>query len=531
MPSRQEVLRELASRGDEMSPAEQEQFNEILQAMPPPSVEDRSLPPKTLGGFASNILPSAGRLATDIGSAIAHPVETAKGVAGLLTRPPMAGPRAGELNPQQEALIEFVRGRYGSPEALGATVYNDPVGFLADVSSVLSGGAGVLKGAASIAPKIGGVSRAAGIASKAARATDPVGTVVRGGVKVAKIPLNIGFKFTGAAIGAATGSGTEAVRIAVVKNTKRFQAAMRGQRSILQVADDVRDAVQELRRKRGAVYREQLKKLKSSKAKIDLAPVRAKIDAKLADFRVKRVKSKSKKAQKQFDFSSSAIGDKAQREIARAVDLIDNWEDTSVLGVDALKRRLGDFYSDSGQSRAFVASLEKEVRKTLDGVPGYKKMTSQYAAATGVIDLFDKELSLSQQAGTTVRKLSNALNQNNNFRQVLLEALDDASGTGLIEEIAGSTFQSIAPRGIMRPLIGGSLIYSIGTGALESIPAVTLTSPRAMGELLTAISAVRRGAATIGRTIPGYPGALAYRPLTIDLEDPETKESVLRLPR
>jgi hypothetical protein len=533
-----------------MSPEQLERF-QVLSAssgqIPDLSLASGPAEERSVGGFIGNIGSSGVRMASDIGTAAAHPIQTLQGIGGLLHVPGLGDREAAEgWSPEQIALADFFKKRYGGKEEIIRTLYEDPVGFAADLSAVLSGGAGALRGGAA-ATKVAGATRvaeklgrAAEVTSKTARAIDPVRQAVRGGAIVAKQPLKVGIKYTGAAIGAATGAGTEAVRLAVVKNTERFRAAMRGQRSLLEIVDDVRNSVNDLRRVRGEKYRAALREFEGATTPLSLTAVKEAIDGRLLDFRVRRTALPKKGSKgplgqplditldevKQLDFSASAVGEAAQKEIAAAVNLVENWTDTSVLGLDALKRRLGDFYSDSSQARAFIASLEKEVANTLNKVPGYNKMTRSYAAATEVIELIDKEMSLSQNPGASVRKITNALNQNNNYRQVLLEALDEASGTGLLDEVAGSAFESIAPRGIMRPLAGGSLIYSVGTGTLEALPALALTSPRGMGELLTAISAVRRGAATIGRAIPGQPNALAYRPLTIDLVNPETEEAV-----
>ncbi len=527
-------LKSLRERWDELSPDQKQRVEAVSRQLQDELAqyiegerqsEAAPLPPRTLGDFATRTaLPSGGRYVSEFIEALTSPAQTLRGVKGLVTPsvervesgedPGPAGLRVSP-SPEQAALAERLKERYGSLEALGTTAYEDPVGFLGDLSSLLGLGTGALKVGASVAPKIGGLGRAASVAGKAARLTDPLYLPAKGAMKVGRLVVGPPAKIGAAAIGAGTGAGTEAVIVAT-KSGKKFRDVMRGKVSVIEVAEDVRKAVGELRRKRAAAYQKALKEVKKVDTKIDLDPIKGSIDSELEKFRVNRVDG-------ELDFNVSAITDTGQKEIARAVQLLENWPDKSVLGVDALKRRLADMRlnSNSGQVRAFIAPLERAVRKSLDTIPGYKKMTREYRIATEVIETIDREFSLSQKPGTTIRSLSNALNQNNEYRQILLKTLDEMGETQLVEEVAGLAFRSTAPRGIMRPLAAGTLVYGIGKGNLEALRGLTLTLPRFMGEVLYGISGVRRGLASVGRAIPGYPGAIAYRPLTIDLEPEE----------
>ena len=58
----------------------------------------------------------------------------------------------------RDTLIEMVKGRYGSPAKVADTLYTDPVGAAADLSTGLSGGSGLLGGCLR-GPKAGDNSR------------------------------------------------------------------------------------------------------------------------------------------------------------------------------------------------------------------------------------------------------------------------------------------------------------------------------------------------------------------------------------
>jgi hypothetical protein len=151
--------------------------------------------------------------------AVAHPIDTAKGVLDL---------GAGALqNALPKALVDFVnksetpealaagkkaievanavggeyKTKYGSIEALTNTLYTDPVGAVADLSLLFTGGGGALRAGANVAEKAG-VSAAAlnapravaGALQKGGAVIDPTRPVVYG----ASLPFRLAAKGTGA---------------------------------------------------------------------------------------------------------------------------------------------------------------------------------------------------------------------------------------------------------------------------------------------------------------------------------------------
>ena len=98
----------------------------------------------------SNIPGSALQLGKDIVTPFIHPVDTGKAVYGLgrgLLEKLEPGVQENEKYP--DAVMDALKGRYGSVDAAKQTAMKDPVGMLSDVA----GGAGFL-------PKIGKVARA-----------------------------------------------------------------------------------------------------------------------------------------------------------------------------------------------------------------------------------------------------------------------------------------------------------------------------------------------------------------------------------
>lgn len=168
-------------------------------------VEKLTEPPKeerSLSGFLGNVANSGGRFLRDTATGL---WDTAKFAADVMPGAPVGRQmaRAGQLRtaltsaPQiASAAGSALKNRYGGVEQIKNTLYTDPVGVMADVSTVLQ--------PAAWAAKAGGLAKTAAGLSKAANVTNPM-----------------------TAIGGATQAATWPVARAVVRGTLRAPAAVR----------------------------------------------------------------------------------------------------------------------------------------------------------------------------------------------------------------------------------------------------------------------------------------------------------------
>lgn len=125
----------------------------------------------SLGETVKNIPGSAGRFLGGIAGAVTHPVRTVKALAGVgagAVEKLIPGEQAEEK--YIDGLVDVYKQRYGGLDETLKTIENDPIGVLADLSTVLTGGA-------AIAGKIGSVSKL-GTASKVAGTTSAIGEAV-----------------------------------------------------------------------------------------------------------------------------------------------------------------------------------------------------------------------------------------------------------------------------------------------------------------------------------------------------------------
>jgi len=141
---------------------------------------------KTATDAVSNIIPSTVGLVKNVASAAMHPIDTASSIVdvaagGLQNALPKGvvdyintkfpSESAEEARAKADAVGKFYVDRYGSVEGFKKALGKDPAGVMADVATVLSGGA-VLASKA-------GLTRTGEMLSSASKAVDPLYQTVR----------------------------------------------------------------------------------------------------------------------------------------------------------------------------------------------------------------------------------------------------------------------------------------------------------------------------------------------------------------
>ena len=144
---------------------------------------------------------------------------------------------------------------------------------------------------------------------------------------------------------------------------------------------------------RSAIYQSQLKEIDKIKGNIDPKS----IEIKLADLSKQyRITFKVNKNGKMIvDTSKAAMGKAGRNDIKEVIKDIGEWDDFTPSGLDALKRRVDDFYSDSSQARGFVTAIKNTIKDTIvKNVPEYAEMTKGYAGKILKVNLTNKEISI-----------------------------------------------------------------------------------------------------------------------------------------
>jgi hypothetical protein len=486
---------------------------DAVAAAPSPQPTDAPVEGRSVGGFLHNAVDSGVKLVGDIGTAIAHPLQTAEAVgktvvgaaqkgAVALGAPAPAERGLDDYRGNADALLGHMKQRYGGWDNAKKTAYEDPIGFALDLSAVLSGG-----GAAAGRLGLRTVGRAL---TAAGEIVDPIRAVTKGAT--AAVGAAAGNRVTGAVLGKTTGVGTNAVETAA-KAGDSFTKGMRGETTIEDVVGDVKQAAQDLADRRASEYQAQLAKLPPTT--VTTRPLIAELRQQIANFggTVKAVQ-KGGKIEYVVDFSGANAKLADAKEIATVQDVIDDVARNAASGasdaraLDAMKIRLGQRLGAGKFADKIITATQDAARRTLEqSVPGYADMTKDYAEASQLLDKVTSEFSTKGGAakeGASVRKLTMALNQNNEFRRALIDILDNELGTHIRESLAGVNMSAIAPRGIMGPLAGGIVAVKAASNP-AALFALSLTSPRFVGEALRAISKARRAA----RAMPAVAPAVA----------------------
>ena len=435
------------------------------------------------GELGSNIPGSALQTAENLVAPILHPIETAKSMVSLGSSV-LGKLGITEADPEAaEAVGKYLADRYGGINEVMTTLRDDPVGLLADVSIVFTGGGAL----AARAPGV--VGKAGQVISRAGRAADPVQLAIKAGKPVASFVA----RAPSEAPGMTTGTGGRSVREAFgagVEGGARgdaFLRHMRGEAPIEEVVRFAKQAVEQMRRQRQAQYQS------------GMGPVRQ--DPTVLSFRnieraLRDVRNRGKYKGVVIDESAAGTWDEINK-VVKEWKMLDPAQYHTAEGLDALKRRIGDIqatipYDQRPALSAATAVYNAVKNEIAKQAPAYAKTMSDYEQASELINDIERTLSIpSGKRGnidTSVRKLQSILrnNVNTNYgrRMELAQELESAGATELLPALAGQMMSSPTPRNLAAQTTAGTagvMGYTFGASP-AALLAAPLFSPRAVGE-------------------------------------------------
>lgn len=157
-------------------------------------------PAPSIGGFAGNVVKSGANLLGNIGDALLHPIQTVENIGSTAVGGLQElGGQTNSNTAEFDALKNYFGSRYGSVNDLGNTLYSDPVGFLADLSTAFGGAAGAagIGGKLADVADLGDLSKAAiPETEEAAGVAAQAGTGVAGGLQTASNALGKAAEYT-----------------------------------------------------------------------------------------------------------------------------------------------------------------------------------------------------------------------------------------------------------------------------------------------------------------------------------------------
>lgn len=305
-------------------------------------------------------------------------------------------------------------------------------------------------------------------------------------------------------LGRLSGTGAAAVEEAVksgmtptkgmnpLKSSTTYDKALRGKTTGEDIVESARTALGRLKDKRTSDYQAQLQTVAQNSQPIDLRPVKNEVVGLMQKYNVKIDPATGK-----IDTSRIAMGKAGRDDIKDIIEEVSAWGaqqgDNTALGLDTLKRRLDDFYSDSSQARQFVTQIRNKVKDTIvANVPQYDDMTKGYTEATKIIKDVEAGLMLRKQgmsgrivADQTLRRLMSSMKDNFALRKELVDVLGEEGGEDLAQAVAGYVQSSVVPVGLAGTgpaLLGSAALAKYFDPAFASL--LVASSPRVQGEFL-----------------------------------------------
>lgn len=439
-----------------------------------PAKASKDIPLSSVPLTAVTNIPSSGyEFGKNLIQPIMHPIETGKNLLGILKGAVGAGDNSDsqKWDAVKQAIIE----RYGGYENIKRTIANDPVGSLADVSTILTGGG-------TLVSKVPQISKLGTIAKTVGNTIEPL--------SLASKPIEYAGKGAGTILsgtaGFTTGAGGESVRQAFRAGKEKIPAFKEAMgEPVVNLQTNAKSALQTIKDGMKRDYVDRLDKLKTNTTQLDINPVKANLGQLQKDYNITR------NSKGEFDFSRSTLDRNSYTDVENIIKTVEDWGnapgDLTPRGMDILKRKLDDFYSENKNSRGFVTSLKNTVKDTIGGqVPEYKTMLGNYEKTSSQIDEIEKALSLGKKSGadTAIRKLLTSLKENNEFRGTLIKQLDEANGGSLSSQLAAHNLKSWTPTSFMGKAVDiaaiSGLMYALspklGVG-------VAMASPKVVGEL------------------------------------------------
>lgn len=489
----------------------------------PKSLRWRDVPEEA----ARNIIPSAVGVVKDLAQVVMHPIQTAKGIgdigAGVLQymddakvrRPHYWEDMAEDINrgrkwakaplvtPEQlqaqyakkrrntaqaDAVGKFLADRYGGMEQLKTTLARDPVGFLADASTVLTGGGA----AAARAPGL--IGKAGRIAKVAGETVDPLAVMGR--------TANLGAKGAGLVASEAVGfgrAGGEAVREAVRSGA---EGGTRGQAFVEQMrnpdaevlVDQAREGVDALRQKRAQEYAANMASVNAVATPIPFNTIQSAVQ-RVKDRGFYKGVSKNPKAAGAWEDLDAAVTEWAALNPA---------DYHTPEGLDALKQKIGSIqqsYEVGSPARSAADSVYAAVKGAIvQQAPEYAKAMKDYESASAHLRELEGALSVKNKtlADTAMRKLRSVLQTGNENRRSLVKGIDEVSGKNLEASVAGYGMSQPMPANWKGAVAGGLAGGAAGLVNPAFGLAALTASPRLVGEtsyaLGRAASPVAKGA-------------------------------------
>ena len=486
--------------------------------------EDRSVVGAVAEGV-TNLPSSVYKLGADTVSALASPVQTlttlqklARGIVQKVVPAPIVEFLGRDETGDQvaDAVGQYYASKYGSEQAFLDAVATDPASILADASTVLMGGGGILSKIPAL-QKFGTKTAAVGQAIEPISATTKAVAPVLGS--------------TAQAIsGTLTGTGTEplkqAFRAGEAGGTKSdlFTSNLRGTANPTDIVDTARQALTDMRMRASENYKLNMAEVSKDATVLDLSDTFNSIQNSFNKFAAFKGQIKNESVAAALKAVQAKVDDWAK---------LDPADFHTPEGLDQLKQSVGEILmglpAENRTAYAAVKNVYDEIKKSVaKQAPDYAKAMDDYSKSSDLLFEMERALSLgnNKSADTALRKLSsimrNNVNTNYGERLRLGSMLDEASDGTLFPMIAGQQMSSWTPRGLQQATttLGSLQAYNLA-GAPAAVTTALASSPRIAGE---AAHAMGRASGAVQRA-----GGSKIAEMTAPYRQPEVYNALYQL--
>tara|TARA_R100000808_G_scaffold7202_1_gene21267 strand:+ start:1640 stop:3190 length:1551 start_codon:yes stop_codon:yes gene_type:complete len=492
------------------------------------SIPDNSLTTSQVFSQAGkNFIPSSTQFAKDLITPFLQPIQTAEDLYSLASGVvQLAIPGKQENEDMARAVGDYFADRYGDLEKIKIAFANDPVGVVADITAVLTGG-GALVAKTGKLSKIGNLEKSGNVIKNTAQFLDPallpLKTVKLGSAGVREI-TGKATGVSGVPIREAYQAGKKSLNYlnpTERSKAKDFRKALTSSDNVESLAMEARDAFSKMTQEKKSIYKSGMSQIRERNKPIDFEKVKSEIAEVRKDY---------------TDEGMLILSDGAKNKLTKIDKLVSDFEKNPKLhtasGLDALKRmidKLYDYKVDPDDVSSVVANSRNRIKNIIvDETPDYAEVMKEFEKASMLEAEIGKSLGVKNSRATadlTLRRLQQALRDNANTGTKLknLRTLDEVTDANLTERLAGQALSPGSPRGIagaLHPITFLTLLGSGNQGAIAGLLAAQ--SPRLIGELAY-------GSGKVGAvTSPILTSAPYLRTLEAAKEDEKQKE-LLRL--
>ncbi|MEI6281512.1 MAG: lytic transglycosylase domain-containing protein [Alphaproteobacteria bacterium] len=449
---------------------------------------------ETLATAGSNVLPSGLEFAKGMYQTVRHPIVTGRnlvdigaGVAEhgkqLLPREmqAMLGPRMSTA--QADAVGEYFKQRYGGAENIRQTFMKDPVGFLADASTVLSGGGMLAARAPGLAGKIARVAETTG------RAIDPVALAA----KTVGYGARQGGKGVAAVIGGTTTKGGPVIQEAFQAGrsgigsaqSRAFKKGLTGKATSADVRNPVQQVIKGVFDKRRADYQKGMGAVHNDPAVIPFNEIEDAV--KSVENRAYSRGHSGTAAPVLTDVEAAGAWNKVNKAV-QEWKALDPAEFHTPGQIDELKQKIGSI-RDAEQIGTPAYNAANEVYKTVkakivEQAPAYGKIMTDYSNQSDLAKEFTRATGAGEKAAaaTAFNKIKRLMDPRNPAEREAANLIRQGGGGETFATVAGETLRPMFPPIKSSAIEGGALL---GGATLLHNPLVAalapLASPRLMG--------------------------------------------------